>query len=214
MRPLLSRLGRPGVIGGVLFLSGAAALGDAPDTRASTEQIADYFVVHRNSVFVAVILLGAATVALLWFAARECLRAVSGGQAFSGLLAAGGAVAVIAVIEVGMLLQYATLSYVVGAEAPASAKAMFELTLLTAPIISVPLLVLIASVAWTELRCQGITVRFVVSLIAIVVLAATPFSFAEHGAFSPDVQQQVVFDTLILWLVVGEIARHPEELSV
>jgi hypothetical protein len=88
MRPLLSRLGRPGVIGGVLFLSGAAALGDAPDTRASTEQIADYFVVHRNSVFVAVILLGAATVALLWFAARECLRAVSGGQAFSGLLAA------------------------------------------------------------------------------------------------------------------------------
>ena len=90
---------------------------------------------------------------------------------------------------------------------------MFELTLLTAPIVSVPLLVLIAAVAWTELRFQGITVRFVVSLIAIVVLAATPFSFAEHGAFSPDVQQQVVFDTLILWLVVGDIARRPDSVG-
>jgi hypothetical protein len=196
------------VIGGVLFLFGAASLGDAPDTRASTEQIADYFVVHRNSVFLAVILLGAATVALLWFAATERRRAAGGGQGFSGALTIGAAVAVIAVIEVGMVLQYATLSYVVGAEAPDSAKAMFELTLLTAPIVSVPILVLIASVAWTELQSHGVTVRFVVSVIALVVLAATPFSFAEHGAFSPDVQQQVVFDTLVLWLVVGDLVRR------
>jgi hypothetical protein len=109
-----------------------------------------------------------------------------------------------------MLLQYATLSYVVGSEAPASAKAMFELTLLTVPIVGVPFLVLIGSVAWTEYRRHRITVRLVVSLIAMLALAATPFSYAEHGVFSPDVQQQVLFNTLILWLIVSDIVRKPD----
>jgi hypothetical protein len=209
MRSVVSRLARPGVFGGVLFLVGAASLGDAPDTRASTEQIADYFVTHRNSVFAAVILLGAATIALLWFVARERSRATRRGQDLSGLLTVGAGIAAVAVIDIGMLLQYATLSYVVGSEAPASAKAMFELTLLTVPIVSVPVLVLIGSVAWTEWRQHRITVRLVASLVAMVVLAAAPFSYAEHGAFSPDVQQQVLFNTLILWLVVSDIVRRP-----
>jgi hypothetical protein len=210
MRFVLSRLARPGVVAGLLFLIGAGSLGDAPDTRASTEQIAEYFVVHRNSVFAAVIVLGAATVMMLWFAARERLRAHRSGQPFSGDLTAGAAVVAIALISVGMLLQYATLSYVVGSEAPSSAKAMFELTLVTAPIVSVPLLVLVASVAWTEFGRHGTTIRFAVSLVAVVVLAATPVSFAEHGAFSPDVQQQVVFNTLILWLIVTDAVRSPD----
>src|SRR5262249_6043547 len=120
MKPFLARFAPPGVLGGVLFLVGAASLRGGPHPRASTEQIADYFVVHRNSVFAAVVLLGTATMALLWFAARERLRAGGGGQSFSGALSIGAAVAVIAVIDVGMLLQYATFSYVVGSEAPGS----------------------------------------------------------------------------------------------
>ena len=210
MRSVLARVARPGVVGGVLFLFGAASLGDAPDTRASSEQIADYFVRHRNSVFAAVVLLGAATMALLWFAARERRRAAGAAQGFTGDVTMAAAIAAVGVVALGMVLQYATLSYIVGSEAPASAKAMFELTLLTAPVVGVPLLVLIGSVAWTELRRQGVTVRFVVSVIAVVVLLPTPFSFADHGAFSPDVQQQVVFDTLILWLVVGDVVRRPD----
>jgi hypothetical protein len=146
----------------------------------------------------------------LWFAARERLRAVRSGQDFGGLMAIGAAIAAVAVIDIGMLLQYATLSYVVGSEAPASAKAMFELTLLTVPIVGVPFLVLIGSVAWTEYRRHRITVRLVVSLIAMLALATTPFSYAEHGAFSPDVQQQVLFNTLILWLIVSDIVRRPD----
>jgi hypothetical protein len=148
-------------------------------------------------------------VALLWFAAGERVRAVNQGQAVSGGLAAGAAVAAIVVIDVGMLLQYATLSYVVGAEAPASAKAMFELTLLTTPIVSVPLLVLILSVAWTEARSRGLSVRLIATLVAAIVLAGAPFSFAASGIFSPDVQQQLVFDVLVLWLIVSEVARPP-----
>jgi hypothetical protein len=198
------------VVAGILFLLGASSLGDAPDTRASTEQIAHYFVVHRNSVFAAVVLLGAATMALLWFVARERGRAVDVHQPFSGDLGAGAGVVAIAVIVVGMLLLYATLSYVVGSEAPASAKAMFELTLLTATIVSVPLLILLLAVAWTEWRHHGVTARLVASLIAAVVLVGAPFSFAEHGAFSTDVQQQVVFNTLILWLIISDVVRRPD----
>jgi hypothetical protein len=207
MRPVLSRFARPGVVGGILLLVGAASLGDAPDTRASTEQIASYFVVHRNNVFVAVILLGAGGMALLWFGVAERHRSQRGGRPLAGDLAAGAAVVATVVIGVGMLLQYATLSYVVASEAPGSAKAMFELTLVTAPIVSVPLLVLIASVAWTEHRDHGVTVRFVMSVIAVLVLIPSPFSFAAHGPFSPDVQQQVVFNTLILWLIVTDVVR-------
>jgi hypothetical protein len=143
----------------------------------------------------------------VWFGVAERRRAHRGGGSLAGDLSATGAVVAIAVIGVGMLLQYATLSYVVGSEAPGSAKAMFELTLLTAPIVSVPLLVLIASVAWTERRTHGVTVRFAVSVIAVLVLIASPFSFASHGLFSPDVQQQIVFNTLILWLIVTDVLR-------
>jgi hypothetical protein len=39
------------------------------------------------------------------------------------------------------------------------------------------------------------------------VLIASPFFFAAHGPFSPDVQQQVVFNTLILWLIVTDVVR-------
>jgi hypothetical protein len=208
MRTVLSKVIRPGVLTGVLLLLGASSLGDAPDTRASTAEIAAYFVTHRNSVFVAVIFFGAATIALLGFAATERLHAVSAGGGVGAAMTAGSAVLAVAVIDVGMLLPYATLAYVVGSEAPDSAKAMFELTLLTAPIVSVPIVVLVTAVAWAEFRRHRVTVRFVVSVIAAVLLAAGPFSFAEHGAFSPDVQQQVVFNTLILWLIVSDIARR------
>jgi hypothetical protein len=65
-------------------------------------------------------------------------------------------------------------------------------------------------VAWTEFQRSRVTVRFVVSVVAALVLVVTRFAFAEHGAFSPDVQQQVLFNTLVLWLVVGEIVRRPD----
>jgi hypothetical protein len=203
----LSRVARPGVLAGVLFFVGAASLGDAPDTRSTTEQIAAYFVTNRNSIFMAVVAFGAAAFSLLWFAARERARSATGGASLSGDLAFGAAVIAAGVFEVGMVLQYATLAYVVGAEAPDSAKAMFELTLLTAPIVSVPLMVLIGSTAWTEHRRHGASARFVVSVVALVLLVPSPFSFADHGAFSPDVQQQVVFNVLIVWLIVSELTR-------
>jgi hypothetical protein len=206
----LARVRRPGVIAGALFFLGAASLGDAPDTRSSSEQIAAYFVDHRTSIFASAILLGGASMALLWFAAGERRRAVAANEAVAGDVAFAAAVAAAGVVTIAMSLQYATLAYVVGAEAPASAKAMFELTLVAAPILSVPLLVLIVSVAWTEHRRRGRTVRFYASVIAAVLLAPAPFSFAAQGAFSPDVQQQVVFNTLILSLIVGDVARRAD----
>jgi hypothetical protein len=207
VRTVLSRLSRPGVIAGVLLLFGASSLGDAPDTRASTEEIAAYFVAHRSSVLVAVVLLGAATIGVLGFAASEWRR-VNAEHGVAAAVAAGGALIAVALIETGMVLPYATLAYVVGAEAPTSAKALFEVTLVTAPIVSVPILVLIAGVAWAEFHRRRVSARFVVSVVAVVLLAASPFSFAARGPFSPDVQQQVVFNTMILWLVVSELTRR------
>ena len=46
------------MVGGVLVFSGASALGDTPDTRDTTAQVASYFRTNRTTVFVGCVLFG------------------------------------------------------------------------------------------------------------------------------------------------------------
>lgn len=46
------------MVGGVLVFLGASALGDTPDTRDTTAQVASYFRTNRTTVFVGCVLFG------------------------------------------------------------------------------------------------------------------------------------------------------------
>jgi hypothetical protein len=106
-----------------------------------------------------------------------------------------------------MLLVHAGLAYVISAEAPGSVKALFELTLVSTPLVAPFLAVLPATVAWS-LRDGHDAPRWFVwaSAAAAVVIAVPSFGFADRGVLSPDVGQQLVFNGLTLWLLACGIA--------
>jgi len=92
----------------------------------------------------------------------------------------------------------------VGAEAPESAKALFELTLVATPVLALPLATLPAVVSYAVLR-DGMAPRWfgALSALAAVALAVPAVGFARSGPLSPDVGQQILFATLSIWLVVA-----------
>jgi hypothetical protein len=124
-------------------------------------------------------------------------------------------VAVATGVIIAMALMYATLAYVVGPESPGSAKALFELTLVVTPLLAVPIGMLIGAVALAVLR-NGVGRRWfgTVSVVAVGLCALAACGYAEHGFFSPDVQQQVVFQLLILWLLASAFGLRPSRIAV
>src|SRR5882757_7401314 len=58
-----------GAVAGVLLLVALGSLGDTPDTRDSSAQVASWFVDHRVDVFTSTILMTIAVCALVWFVA-------------------------------------------------------------------------------------------------------------------------------------------------
>jgi hypothetical protein len=73
---------------------------------------------------------------------------------------------------------------------------------------------LIGSVALAVFR-NGVGRRWfgVLSVVAVVLCAIGACGFAEHGFFSPDVQQQVVFQVFILWLLVSAFGLRGPRLA-
>jgi len=168
--------------------------------------VAAYFTDHRTAVLVGVVLVGVAFLAFLDVVHRQV-----GGWAVAddrlARLAQSSAVLAVAVVLIGLLLPYAGLAYVVGAESPASAKGIFSLTLVSTPLLALPLAAAFAAMAWAGHR-RGVDRRWfvVVTAVAALLFAWGACSFQASGPMSPDVQQQVVFQTLVIWLVCAGIA--------
>jgi hypothetical protein len=191
----------------VCLLVGLSSFGDTPDTRDTTEQVAAYFTDHRTAILVGVVLVGVGLLAFLDVA----LRLVDGDTRLGRLAQATLGLA-IAVGFLGLLLPYAGLAYVVGAESPDQAKAVFSLTLVSTPILAMPLAVAFGAIAWQA--HQGSTRRWfvVVTGIAAVLSAWSSCSWMASGPMSPDVQQQVVFQVLVIWLVCAGVAQRRQRL--
>jgi hypothetical protein len=191
--------------------TGSSMLGDTPDTRDSTDAIAQYFLQHRSSVFLGSLLMTVAFVALTAIAFVLAEQIEDDGRQLISQLVPAAAMVTLAVYLIAILLSYLTLSYVIGAEAPGSAKAIFELTLVATLVISWPLAALVGTVGIGLARCDRSRTWFLVlSTTIATVFAAGTASFAHDGWFSPDVQQQVVFSATATWLLaVGLAVRSP-----
>ena len=207
--------GLPALLAGLTLQVAASGLGDTPDTRDTTEQIAAYFDDHRTEIFVSVVLFTLGALLLGWFAVRVRDRLAGGGYPELGTVALVGTLLGLAVLMSGMVLMYAALSYVVGTEAPDSAKALFELTLVATPVLALPLATLPGAAAWAVLRRRVAPLWFgALSTLAAVLLAIPSVGFARSGPLSPDVGQQILFATLSIWLVVaGLVWPAPPEVD-
>ena len=200
----------PAVFTAVVFLLGVSALGDAPDTRDTSQQIAHYFSVHSSSAYFCAGALTLAMGGLIVFAALVAADADAKGAGELASVMRSTATVVAAGVILGMALMYAALGYVVGAEAPDSAKALFELTLVATPLLAVPIAMLVGATGIAVLtRTVGKRWFGILSLVAAAVTAIAAFAWADHGFFSPDVQQQVVFQVFVIWLLVSAFGLRP-----
>ena len=193
-----------GILGGVGLGVGASAFGDAPDPRRSTEEIAAYFVAHGSDVFIGVVLVGLSLMAVLGVTSRVAVLLDRADRRAAARLVSMAMTAAVTVAVAGMLLPDAALSYVIGAESPSGAKPAFVLTILTASVIAVPLATAFATIAVCAWQTR-VTSRWFACVTGIAALAfvVSACSYARSDAFSPDVQQQVVFQTLIIWMLVS-----------
>ena len=188
----------------VALIVGLSFLGDTPDTRSSSSEIAAYFVAHRTSIFVAVVLIGIAMMLAL-VALSSLSTTLVEPASVAAAVVRGTTVVVITTVTIVLTLAYAALAYVVGADTPGSAKPLFELTLVVTPVLAVPLAVLVATVAvafWQRNRRR----LAIVSAGATVVFALATIGFASRGPLSPDVQQSIVFLVFALWLPIAVAA--------
>ncbi len=193
-------------IAAAAFLVGLGMLGDSPDTRDTTDQIAAYFVAHSGSILTGVVLMAMSVCALLVFGSSLAERFDRVGERVAGRVVQSVSTLVAGLILATMVVVYAVLAYVVGPEAAASAKGLYELTLVTTPVVAAPLAVLYATTACVTLRTARRRWFGWLSAALAVVLVMSVMSYAARGTFSPDVQQQVVFETLVVWLVTASFA--------
>ena len=195
--------------GVVVLMVGLSAFGDTPDTRDPTDEVAAWFTDHRTAVLFGVVAVGVAFFAVLDVA----LRAVDDADRRPARLAQAALTVAVAVVFLGLLLPYAGLAYVVGEESPESAKAIFSLTLVSTPILALALAVAFGTIAWQGHRAGSARRWFiVVTGVAAALFAWGACSWMARGPMSPDVQQQVVFQTLVIWLVCAGVAlrRRPD----
>ena len=107
------------------------------------------------------------------------------------------------------LLMNATLAYVVGAEAPAMAKGLFELTLVATPVGSLAFAVSLGAVTVGLARSDTASRRsLIVTSLASVVLAVSAASYAASGPFSPDVQQPIMLLALVVWMILSGFGQR------
>ena len=200
------------MVGGVLVFLGASSLGDTPDTRDTTAQVASYFRTNRTTVFVGCVLLGLGLLAVLAVCARIATLLDATGQAgIARFVQSAGTVAATLMLATVVLIN-ASLSYVIGDEAPDMAKGLFELTLVATPLIALALAGLVGGTALGLARASSGRRWFVILSTAIAVAHLVgAVSFARSRPFSPDVQQQVYLLSLVVWLLASGRGLRPHD---
>jgi hypothetical protein len=193
---------------------GFGLYGDTPDTRSTNAEVARYFVEHRGSVLAGVVVSALGLMVMLSVVARIADDLSVADERRTGFTCQlTGTVAVVAFL-LAIDLPLAALSYVVGASAPVAAKALFEVTIVAAPICAIAL----AALTWhvgTGLRRTGVGRRWYATMSSAfaVGLLVVGCGYAYRGPLSPDVGQQIVALALVIWLAGSDPGLRPRQLS-
>ena len=191
--------GVAGITGFVLALVGIGSLGDTPDPHDTAASTAAYFVEHRSDMFASTALVALASVAIIVFLAVLGSRIADPIAQRVAFTAGVGVVALLVFNE----LIYATLGFSIGRDDPSTAKSLFALTIVTPVLLSPFVALLLGTVAVR----RGALPRWFAYLSAVGAVLVLPamISFGDSGFLYPDVQQQIVSQVFLLWLLVGAI---------
>lgn len=194
-----------GVLAGILTIVGLSGVGDAPAPQAEARSIADHFQLVRTDVFIGAIFGMVGVAAMTTFALGLALRLSRRGER-AAALAVGAGLTVVAAYLLATHVVYATLSYEVAAMSDDVTKGMFVATILAVPVFGLGVATLLAGTAVGSWRDAVMPRWWVITTCAAATLSLVAmFCYSENGFFSPDVQQQVVADVLIVWLAMTSV---------
>jgi hypothetical protein len=194
-----------GVLGGVLMVQAVGTLGDTPDPHDSPTSVAAYFEHHDDDVYVSAALAAFATSALIVFICGLRHRLARSGSPIAATVVLTAALGVTGLLLLNELV-YATLSWQIASSSPALAKALFAITILS-PTVQGPLCATAFAAAATAALTRGSLPGWhaVLGLGAAALTALAGVCFAQGGYFYPDVQQQVVGNAFMLWLLLTAV---------
>jgi hypothetical protein len=176
---------------------GVSGGGDLPDPHDTNDQIATAFATHRDDILTLApigYMAAVGTAVVGWWLARSLPPPAA------TVVRAGAAIA--ATYYALLQVIYTTLAY------GADVSGLFVVTILAVPVWAIGVSALSGGVAWGGSLSRWATIAS--SAAAVAVLPAL-VSFEDSGLFSPDVQQQVVGNVLIIWLVIAGVTtlRRP-----
>jgi hypothetical protein len=188
-----------GVAAAVLTAVGLSGVGDAPDPHAGADAIATWFGDRRAEVLLAAPFgcLGAvATVGFALLLAGRLRQRGSEGPARA--VAAGGAL-VAAYLAAAHVL-WTTIAY----EPSSAAKGLFVLSVLAVPVLGLGTALALGGIAGDRSGLVPAWLRWPSAAGAVITLPALA-PVADGGLLSPDLQQQLAGNALLLWLLATGI---------
>ncbi len=191
-----------GVAAALLTAAGLTGVGDAPHPTQTDIAIADHFREVDGAVLAAAPLgqLGAIAVTAFAFGLGRRLHRL-GATAAAAALVPGRTIA----SGYLLLLQviYTTVAYEVATSSPPTAKALFVATILAVPAFGLGVAIALAGAASGATATKLLPTWWsAVTAVGAALAAVALFSYRDSGFFSPDVQQQVVANVLLLWLLI------------
>lgn len=194
-----------GGLAAILTIGGLSGVGDAPAPLAEAQLMAEHFQAVRVDVFIgaAVGFVGAAL--LTGFGLTLALRLALAGERGAALVVGAGLTAVVGYL-LAIHVVYATLSYAVATTSADVTKGMFVATILAVPVFGLGVATLLVGAAIGCGRADVMPSWWRTATLGAGALSTIAvFSYAKSGFFSPDVQQQVVTDILVAWLLTTSI---------
>ncbi|MEO8695864.1 MAG: hypothetical protein ABI658_20255 [Acidimicrobiales bacterium] len=188
----------------VLTAIGLAGLGDAPNPREPATEISRYFAERRDEELLAAPFAYLGAIALVVFAITIAARLRREGESGAATsVTVGGWLC--AVYFTGLHVVLTTLVYEPTATSADTTKTLFVATILAAPLLGTGVAALLGGFAWGD-RSARVAPRWlmVASAVGAVAGLLALVSFAERGFWSPDVQQQISGNVILLWpLITG-----------
>ena len=198
-----------GVAAALLTAVGFSGVGDAPAPFGDARAMADHFQMVRTDVFAGAAVGFVGVAALSAFVLSFGQRARDAGRRSAAAAMTGGLAAVVTYVMV-MHVIYATLAYNVAGMSAEATKALFVLTIVAVPVFGFGVAAMLTGALVATWRTDPLPRWWRLATGAGSALAVVAmFSYADSGFFSPDVQQQVVGNVLLVWTLITAAATRP-----
>jgi hypothetical protein len=186
----------------ILLVATVPGVGHPPHPLEPAQRMADHFAAVRGSVLMVAPFGFVGAAALGAFFGILAARLKKFGEAASGSVVTAAGAGVVAYFAF-MHFAYTLISYALATESAATSKALFVATIMAVPILGASVALALAASA-VGLNRIGAAQRWwtIMTGIGAAVASVAVGSYQPSGFFSPDVQQQVVFVVLVVWLLI------------